>query len=230
MFVATGAETGPGRDSIPREPGGAAERRGLELNVPGRRAILGDMRDTRRTIVRLRLAAVLTVALLPAACAAPPGPPTTVVMIRHAETTEAFGEPQLTLEGQARAEALVDAVGDYGVDAIYASQFLRTQQTVQPLANRLNLPVRQITLSPNTRADAEALAAEILRTHRGQTVLVAGHSNTVPALVEALGVDPAGPIAHDEFDSMFIVRVDGAGEPVVARVRYGPDPAAAAAE
>jgi len=58
--------------------------------------------------------------------------------------------------------------------------------------------------------------------HRGGTILIVGHSNTVPALVKALtGADP-GEIAHDSFDQLFVVTTTAPGVGRVVRARYGP--------
>jgi hypothetical protein len=66
---------------------------------------------------------------------------------------------------------------DAGINAIYATQFKRTA-TVKPLATLTGI-------SP-TILDAgqtQELAKQIQTNRRGQTIFVAGHNNTVPALV-----------------------------------------------
>ena len=133
---------------------------------------------------------------------------TTVLVVRHAEKAETPADnPPLTSQGQARAEALVDVAGDAGVGAVYATEFCRTAQTAQPLAAQLGLPinVQENTLpddqlancNPPIDATVNRLAAEIgtpaelvdhvLGNHRGKIILIAGHSNTVPQIVEELG-------------------------------------------
>jgi bisphosphoglycerate-dependent phosphoglycerate mutase len=57
--------------------------------------------------------------------------------------------------------------------------------------------------------------------YAGGTVVIVGHSNTVPALVKALsGIDP-GEIAHDAYDNMYIVTTTAAGMAQVVRAKYG---------
>src|SRR4030095_14351548 len=73
-------------------------------------------------------------------------PVTTVILVRHAEKNIEPNNPNPNLSpaGEARAQELVRILGSSGITAIYASQFVRTQQTVQPLATRLGLPITQI--------------------------------------------------------------------------------------
>lgn len=143
-------------------------------------------------------------------------PPTTVLLVRHAEKAAPTGDPPLSADGQARAQALVHVVGDAGVTAVYATQFLRTQQTVQPLATYLGLPVNEVNAD-----DVEGLVAQVLSDHAGKVVLIAGHSPTVPAIIQEFGGDPMPPIPGNEFDNLFIVTVHRFGEAKVLRLNYG---------
>lgn len=68
-------------------------------------------------------------------------------------------------------------------------------------------------------AYASALAARVFSTHAGRTVLIVGHSNTVPALVQAFSGAAEGELTHD--DVMFVVTADGPGRARVVRARYG---------
>ncbi len=140
---------------------------------------------------------------------------TTVLITRHAE--KADGEdPALSPTGVARARALARLLSEAGVDAIYVTQYRRTHQTAAPLAQTLGLAVREV----EARAVAQ-LARRVRDEHRGQVVLVVGHSNTVPAMVEALGAPPVGTIGEDEYGTLFVVTIDGAGRASVMRLDYG---------
>src|SRR2546425_13308974 len=111
-------------------------------------------------------------------------PVTTVILIRHAEKVIDPNNPDVDLSpaGQERAQELVRMFADSGINAIYATQYKRTQETVKPLADRLGLPLTMI----NSTATAE-LVRQIHSDHRGQTILVSGHNNTVPEIIAALG-------------------------------------------
>ena len=107
-------------------------------------------------------------------------------------------------------------VGDAGITAIYATQYGRTQQTVQPLATALTLPIKQIESSKT--AD---LVEEIQMNHRGGVVFVAGHNNTVPAIIAALGAGEQPLIPEHEYDNMFVVSVYRVGKAKVVRLKFG---------
>jgi len=63
--------------------------------------------------------------------------------------------------------------------------------------------------------------------HAGQTVLVVGHSNTVPKIVEALGAAAPPPICDQDYDDLYIVSIPSEGKPRLMHARYG-EPAHAA--
>ena len=145
-------------------------------------------------------------------------PLTTVVLVRHAEKKiePDNPNPDLSPAGQARAQELVRLLRSANVTAIYASQFVRTQQTVQPLASHLGQTVTQIEAGKT-----DELVTQILTNHRGGTVFVAGHNNTVPATIEALGGGNTPIIPENEFDNMFIVTVYRTGYAKVLKIKYG---------
>jgi broad specificity phosphatase PhoE len=154
-----------------------------------------------------------------------PGAPssTTVFVVRHAEkATDDPRDPILNSAGELRAEALAAALGDAGVTALYTTQYKRTRATVEPLASRLKLAVvERPVASGNADAYPRALAQEILAKHRGGTVVVVGHSNTVPAIVEAISGRKVAPITEAEYDHIFIVIVPQAGSARLVKARYG---------
>jgi len=145
-------------------------------------------------------------------------PVTTVVIVRHAEKNIEPNnpDPDLSPAGQARAQEIARIFGDSGVQAIYATQYKRTQQTVAPLANRLGLSVTSI----DAKQSAE-LTRRILSTNRGQTVFIAGHNNTVPEIVNILSGENFPIIPESEYDNMFIVTMYRFGKAKVLKVKYG---------
>ena len=145
-------------------------------------------------------------------------PVTTVILVRHAEKNIEPNnpDPDLSPAGQTRAQELVRMFGGAGVNAIYATQYKRTQETVKPLADRLGVPV-SIVDSKKT----QDLVNQILSAHRGQTVFVAGHNNTVPEIIGALGGGSFPIIPESEFDNMFIVTIYKFGHARVLKIKYG---------
>jgi len=134
------------------------------------------------------------------------GEPTVVILVRHAERADdgTSRDPELSAEGHERAQCLAHTLAEAGVTAILSTDYQRTQQTAAPLAQALGLQVESYNPS------AMGPLAASLGT-RGGTLVVVGHSNTTPGLVEALGGDPVSPISEDEYDRLYTVFVSPSG-------------------
>ncbi|PWT81872.1 MAG: hypothetical protein C5B44_03055 [Acidobacteria bacterium] len=145
-------------------------------------------------------------------------PVTTVILVRHAEKNidPNNSDPDLSPAGQARAQELARMFGNAGINAIYATTYKRTQQTVKPLANRTGVAVNIIDAKQTSE-----LVKQILTTNRGQTVFVAGHNNTVPEAIEALGGEHLPVIPESEFDNMFILTIYRFGKAKLVKFKYG---------
>jgi broad specificity phosphatase PhoE len=145
-------------------------------------------------------------------------PVTTVILVRHAEKIIDPNNADVDLSdaGQARAQEIARIFGDTGINAIYATQYRRTQETVKPLSDKTGVPIT-IVNSKNT-AD---LLAQIRAQHSGQTILVAGHNNTVPEIIAALGGPQYPIIPESEYDNLFIVTVYRTGKAKVVKMKYG---------
>lgn len=147
---------------------------------------------------------------------------TTIIFVRHAEQTSFDAEdPGLSAEGRLRAaeltRQLVDADVVAGIDAIYATPFRRSQETVQPLAKALDLPVNTYDIN-----DTEPVLERILKAHKGRIILVVAHSNTLPVLIANLGASKNVPaIAREEFDNIYIISIPWFGKTKTIRLRYG---------
>ncbi len=140
---------------------------------------------------------------------------TVVFVIRHAEKAGANDAP-LSAAGLARAQTLVHVAGEAGVEAIYATQFRRTRQTVEPLASHLGISITQVNAN-----DVDGLIQQLWRDHAGRVVLIAGHSDTVPQIIEKLGGGRIAPIAEDKFDNLFIVAIPWIGGVKTVHLKYG---------
>jgi phosphohistidine phosphatase SixA len=176
--------------------------------------------------------AVLPLALAPARAAAPPQvdagsarlapvtAPVTVILVRHAEaepTTAERRDPGLTEAGRERAQALGRLLAHAGATHLFSTDLRRTRETLAPLAEATGLAIQAVP------AAAPGQQVQRLRAlPAGAVAVVAGHSNTVPGLVAALGgearelvQDPRhGPmLAHDSHDRAFVVTRPAAGAP-----------------
>ena len=154
--------------------------------------------------------------------------PITVFLIRHAERQdEPRQDPPLTDAGVARSQALARLLSNAGVKAIFTSQYSRTKQTAEPLATKLGLTVAPFTLKlnpSNPRQIAEESTAEVtnkILERSGQSVLVVGHSNSIPDVIKMLGGDTVPTIDERKFDDLFIVTVYAKGKAKVVQMKYG---------
>lgn len=173
----------------------------------------------------------LAVVLLAQACATPQAAHvvpaaavgTTVVVVRHAEkSTDDPRDPSLSAAGQQRAKDLSVALRDARVTDIYVTQYKRTRQTAEPLAQALGISMVERPINAtNSATYAHDLAHEILTRSGGKSVLVVGHSNTVPDIVKALSGSAIPPITDAEYDHIFIVTIPAGGSPRVMQVRFG---------
>jgi phosphohistidine phosphatase SixA len=145
---------------------------------------------------------------------------TTVVLVRHAEKAlSTIDDPPLSPEGEQRAERLAQIFGEREgaghLDAIYVTNTRRTQQTAAALAARLHLV--PVVLSG---VDVAGTAARLLSEHRGGTVLIIGHSNTLPQLVHELSGKEIEPIAENDYSDMYVLSVPRFGGASVLRMKY----------
>jgi len=142
---------------------------------------------------------------------------TTFILARHAETTGSGSDPMLSADGQARAAELVRLLKNVSLEAVYATNFNRTKLTAQPTATDKGLTVQLYdAFAPGPLADA------ILENYKGRAVLVLGHSNTIPTLLNTLtGTNDFALIPDNQYDNLFVVTVSKKGKATVVHLKYG---------
>ena len=128
--------------------------------------------------------------------------PTVVYIVRHAEKTSEDPDADLSAKGKTRVEVLSWMLRDIAIDTVYSTDVPRTFHTVEPIAKEKALSVESYVPKPGR------LAETIRRKHRGQTLLVSGHSNTIPELLKSLGVSIEDKILPC-YDDLIIVTLDG---------------------
>ena len=169
-----------------------------------------------RTLMRSLALAFLAMGLLPSAAAQQ-----AIFLVRHAEKIEesmqALDTP-LSKTGRARARLLAETLKDAGITVIYASRAVRTQDTAAPLARALHLEVKIID------QDRPQPVVERLRSrHSKDVVLIVGHSDTLPDILNELGYAPRIKIRSSEYTNLFLVIPRGDKPPSVLRLRFGED-------
>ncbi len=138
--------------------------------------------------------------------------PTLFFVVRHADRVD--NQDALTEAGKARAQQLKSVLGPLRIKTIYSTDFIRTKETVQPLAESLSLaPVLYDKVSDD-------FLRKVKSEHLGQSVLIVGHSNTIGKIVMGLGAELEPAIGEKEFDRLFIVAIQN-GKTAVIPLRYG---------
>lgn len=145
------------------------------------------------------------------------GPITTIFLVRHAEkVNDGSADPALTSSGAARADELAYMLKHIKLDAIYSTPYIRTSQTVLPTAKEKGLEVKLYEPAE------EGFLNRILRTYSGGTVLIVGHSNTIPELANELaGQSDFSDLDDAIYDNLFIACIPTEGKAVILRMRFG---------
>ena len=172
----------------------------------------------RTIVVFAMLFAVLGVVVVFAYFTTFSRPVTTIILVRHAEKNIEPNnqDPDLSPEGFQRAQEIARVFGETGINAIYATQYKRTQQTVKPLSDRTGVAVKLLQAN-----QTDELVNQLQTTNRGQTVFIAGHNNTVPAIMSTLSGQTYPTIPESEYDNLYIVTIYRFGKAKVVKLKYG---------
>jgi 2,3-bisphosphoglycerate-dependent phosphoglycerate mutase len=144
---------------------------------------------------------------------------TTIILVRHAEkAVSTSADMALSEAGAARAKELARVLSGAGVSAIYTTQYLRTKQTVAPLAEAMKVTPKALETGKTYPAE---VVRDVLANHKGETVLVAGHSNTTVDVLRELGMKDPPFIEEPHFDNLFVCTVGDALPANCVALRYG---------
>ena len=131
-------------------------------------------------------------------------PPFQIFFVRHAEKSKDDPrDPNLNDEGIARAEQLKYHLAEAGITKIYSTEYKRTQQTVAPLAEALGI---------QTEIYATDLASIVkdLKSATEGNILVVGHSNTTPKLInKLLGEETYAKLDESVYNKLFVLIKSG---------------------
>jgi broad specificity phosphatase PhoE len=171
---------------------------------------------TVRAAAPIRLAAVLLLALIAGCATRMPGiEAPTIIVVRHAEKADdGTRDPPLSPAGRARAEAIARRLAGAPLSAVFATEYRRTRLTGAPAAALHGLEVE--VLPGATPAN---VVADRARASAG-TVLVVGHSNTVPDIVAALCGCDVAPLGESDYDRWFELRPAAGGGHALREARY----------
>lgn len=165
----------------------------------------------------LVLLSILTIGFVPTV---PPssGADKVIYLVRHGETcTEQGSDAHLSAYGKARAAALARVLMDVDVQEIFSTSLNRTLETATPTSESQQISITQISTQSGF---LEELASKI-RESSSERILVSGHSNTTPPLVNLLLGTELANLTEFEFDRLYIVTLNDSGTGSLSVLRYG---------
>ena len=128
----------------------------------------------------------------------------TFYFIRHAEKDRSDPEnidPELNQKGLGRAMHWAEILADVPLDAVYTTDFERTAMTAAPTSVKNDITVQFYETETIDMAQFQA-------DNLGKKVLIVGHSDSTPRLVnEIIGEDMYTPLDDSDNGSLFIVQV-----------------------
>lgn len=126
---------------------------------------------------------------------------TKIILLRHAEKgNDGSADPELTFKGEERAKKLAFVLEDFKIDKIFSTHFIRTEKTVTVLAVKKELEIATYD------AKDQDFANFLLEKQKGKTIVVVGHSNTIPALVNKLiGKDMYKDLSESEYGKFWVL-------------------------
>lgn len=125
--------------------------------------------------------------------------PVRVYLLRHAEKQkDGTDDPGLTELGVRRSEKLASLLQRQEVSHLFCTRWRRTRDTLSPLVEARGLEPVVVEAG-----DSAELASQLRALEPGAVAVVAGHSNTIPAVVAELGVQLPGLVENPRYGSMF---------------------------
>jgi broad specificity phosphatase PhoE len=162
--------------------------------------------------VRLVLLAVLLSAGLPRGL-----PAATIILVRHADRVSGMSaDALLSPAGEERARQMSQVLKDAKVQRIYVTEVRRTQQTAEPIAARLHL--KPIVIA---KQDTDALVNQLRKAGDDETILVIGHADTLPRIIELVGGGSVPAFPDTEYDRLTVLVTGTGGKAQVLTLRYG---------
>ncbi|MEM7572721.1 MAG: phosphoglycerate mutase family protein [Bacteroidota bacterium] len=140
---------------------------------------------------------------------------TSIILVRHAEK-DYGADPLLTPEGTERANRLMEMTKNMPIAAVYSTDTRRTIATARPTANFHNKEIK--IYDPY---GLETFGATLRRRHKGETVLVVGHSNTTPALTSILDrLNDYERFSELDYTNFWVLNIPVQGAELLLKLRY----------
>lgn len=143
-----------------------------------------------------------------------------IILVRHAEKADAtVGDPPLSANGNLRAQALISALKRTPISQLIATQYQRTQQTLLPISTDRHLPITVVEAEKPIEAHIQKVVEQV-HAVKGNS-LIAGHSNTLPLIIKALGGPEIPAISEDDYSQLFLLSINDGQPASLLSTRYG---------
>ena len=143
-----------------------------------------------------------------------------IILVRHAEKADTpANDPQLSPKGEMRATSLITALNRTPLSQLIATQYLRTQQTLAPIAEARHLPVTIVEAAKPIEEHIQQIVEQV-HAVQGNTLIV-GHSNTVPLIIKALGGPEIQAIGEEDYSQLFLLSLNDGQPASLIATRYG---------
>jgi len=128
---------------------------------------------------------------------------TTIYLIRHCEKEAGLTDPELSEMGKLRAENWKNYFDKLPIDNFYTTATKRTATTCSIIADSKKKEIQFYNHN-------DFSLNEIIKIHQGKTILIVGHSNTIPIVVNTYLGEEIYPIfSENEYGCLFIITTQG---------------------
>ena len=128
---------------------------------------------------------------------------TIIYFIRHAEKAASSPNPELSEEGIKRAVRWTTYFEKIPIAVFYTTLTQRTQMTCSTIANSKQKEMIFYVTSTFS-------IQEIITKHTGKTILVVGHSNSIPKQINSfLGEEVYPQMDENEFGNLYTLTIEG---------------------
>ncbi|MEZ9199697.1 histidine phosphatase family protein [Shewanella sp. 10N.286.54.B9] len=144
----------------------------------------------------------------------------TVIVVRHAEKlNDGTRDPALNKEGILRSISLINALPNLPLSQAIASNYQRTQLTLKPIAEANNITIEIVGTADGLQEHITQVV-ELVKSSNGNSV-VAGHSNTVPLIIKALGGPKITPLKESDYGDLYLLSIKETGEVSLEKHHFG---------
>ena len=132
---------------------------------------------------------------------------TQIYVLRHTEKEDDISEdPLLSEAGKIRAKYWKQVLANIEFDQIYTTDLKRNIETAETLAENYQI-------KPEFYYPLSFDIVNFINEVQGQKVLIIGHSNTIPDMVNRLiGESTYPPMSHTDYDKLFVITINANGD------------------